>query len=243
MFDERTGAALNAIGTGLVHRFAGRDITFDVARVERRKAHAGYRQHVFEPAPVADRDRGQHAVTAAGQQPEHACGVGCVGRLAQYFAVDLDRGVGRQHQAGRQTPPGQSLFAAQGLGARHAHDVAFGVFAVAHIFQHVDVLARQAAEGQYEEGCADLGQQFTPARAARCQVERGRYGGRKTHSVAQVDVAPPAGPPRGRAPPGGGSDIVGVGRFILCDRDGWIRGWLHDTTLRRAAGGPVRAAG
>src|SRR6185503_10793964 len=65
--DERGGEALHRIAAGLVERLAGRDVTLELGGAEaaQRDARNGYLD--VRAVVVAERDRGQHLMRAAGE--------------------------------------------------------------------------------------------------------------------------------------------------------------------------------
>ena len=92
--DEAGGAALDAVGAGLVERLAGRRRR----RRSRRPSAGGTRPCVRtselgrqRAAGRSQRHGGQHLVRAAGQALQHAARVGGVGRLAEDGAVERPR--------------------------------------------------------------------------------------------------------------------------------------------------------
>ena len=106
-----------------------------------------------------------HAMRAAGQQAQHARGVGCVLRLAQNCVVERDGGIGAQHDKGDWPPafcasarclPQSVLENGLGLFSSQPRDVGNGIFARQRILGNV----RRANL----EVVAHLREQFTAAR-------------------------------------------------------------------------------
>jgi len=104
--DEFSGAALDGIGAGFAHGFAGRDIGGDLACGERGEGHTrgfdgGEDARTARTGREAQESDGcEDAVRASGEETEHAARVGARGRFAEDLAAEDDHGVRAEDNGG-----------------------------------------------------------------------------------------------------------------------------------------------
>ena len=137
----------------------------------RADAHRAGRQHICGPPLVRDRDAGENPVRLPRQAAQDGEGIIAIERLADDFAGELERGVGRQHRVQQQAPFEQEIDAMRRLGARHPLDVNLGCFAGMRAFIDLRIRAQAGTEDQGVEGDAHLVQQLTAARTTRSEIE------------------------------------------------------------------------
>ena len=171
MGDKGTGPALNAVGTGLVHRFAAVDVMADFRFVQRGKAHFTDRQGRLQAFVEDDTNCCQHTMRLPGKALQDASGIGGIYRLADDFAVEFERGIGGQHRLAKQLAPADDLPAMPGLGLSDPLHVVDRCFAKQRILAGFRVFSRRQAKTQGVESDANLVQEFAPTRAARGKVE------------------------------------------------------------------------
>ena len=156
------GAALDGVGSRLVHGLAGGDIAGDVLIGKGEELDGGGFCGYFDVVGGNEGDAGDDAMGAAGEKTEHAGGVGGVFGLAEDVIVEGYGGVGAQHlQWGRRSLVARSGFCdfgEDGFGffAGQAGDVGDGVFVGVRVFGDVG--------GVDLEREAGLGEEFAAAR-------------------------------------------------------------------------------
>ena len=96
------GDALDGVGAGFVHGFAGCDIRTDILLGERTHRYlGGFGASVFKPgfqflvpsSQSGEANAGGDLVRSSGKQTKHAHGVSFIARLAENLAFDDDKGV------------------------------------------------------------------------------------------------------------------------------------------------------
>ena len=94
--NEFGAKSLNGIGSSFIHRFAAKDVGVDF----RGGQFGEFNQRDFainlKGSRFAQTDPGKNFMSAAGQELQHAAGVGCVIRFAEDLAVNDDGGVSRK---------------------------------------------------------------------------------------------------------------------------------------------------
>src|SRR5712692_7048438 len=169
--DERRRAALDRVGARLVGRLAALDVGFDLGPRELAEANLALAYDELGALVEFQRDRGEHAVLASGQEAQHARRVGAVGGLAEDFLIDTDDGVGGEHRELAQLALHGPLPACVGLGPANAANVTVGGFPRPQRLVDVGAARGMLAQHQYFERNADLLQELAPARAARGEVD------------------------------------------------------------------------
>src|SRR5229473_7548195 len=85
--DEGRGAALDRVGARLVGRLAALDVGFELGPRELAETHPALAHDQLGARLELERDRGQHAVLASGEEPQHARRVAWIGGLAENLLV------------------------------------------------------------------------------------------------------------------------------------------------------------
>ena len=166
MHEHAAACALDAVGSGLVHGFAGGNIALDlllgklierhVGHIDKRQALGGMRS--CSVAGFNDADAGRHLVRAARKLAEHGARLVLVCRLTQNHAIEGDDGIGRDGQF-----VGLGMLGRDGssFGTRQALDERKRSFAIKRRF--IDVC------GNYANVIARLAHQLYAARRLRSQ--------------------------------------------------------------------------
>ena len=154
-------APLNRIGPGLVHGLAGGDVGSNFFFGQGEEADAGDFCSDLGPLRGDNGDAGDGAVSAAGEQPNHACGVGGIRRFSQDLIVEGDGGVGAHHLrwGGRSRVARTCICYFRedcfGLLTRKADDVSDGVLVGEWVLRNVRRVD--------SESVSSLGEQFAAA--------------------------------------------------------------------------------
>lgn len=93
-FDEHGAFALDAVGTGFIHRFPGGDIIINGFVGERVKFHFRFLEERADRSFFDHGDAGIDKVFLAGERFEHPMGVRRVFRFPENGSVEHDDGVG-----------------------------------------------------------------------------------------------------------------------------------------------------
>src|SRR5690606_26993392 len=125
--DEHRAKALDAVGAGLVARFAAGPVRIDFVVADCTKAHRGADDREVAVVAMRNGNCGQYVVRVVRQQPQHAARRLEVFRLAEQLAGAYDRRVGRDDRQGPQA----TWIAQRGLRLlpREARDIGVGQFA------------------------------------------------------------------------------------------------------------------
>jgi hypothetical protein len=90
--------SLNGVGSGLVQRFATRNVLRDLGVIDAIKRHLGNLQISDNLASGNNRKARENSVCAPAQQLKHSARIGRIGRFAQYVPVANDTGIGAENK-------------------------------------------------------------------------------------------------------------------------------------------------
>ena len=121
--NQQAAEALDGVCAGLVHRFAGSDVPTDLLVFQINELYPRRISRLVNHTVGGEYDGGMNHVRSARKSPEHLCSIGGRCRFAEYFRIDLDHGVGTEHQM-----PGTPCRDIQGLVPGGAGGVGEGFF-------------------------------------------------------------------------------------------------------------------
>src|SRR5690349_9663344 len=168
--DERSGAALDAIGARLVERLPTRAVAPNIDVGQLPEPHAGNRYLRLHLFFHRDGDRRQHLVFASRQRSQYPRRVLRVFRLADDLAVEHDGGIGGKRRFLRQRPVGNLTDCHRGLRLRDAQHVYARRLVRQRGLVHVRTAPQVLAQQEQLERNADLLQQIAAPRAARGEI-------------------------------------------------------------------------